>query len=916
MKNVLLVGTKYDTAAAEFCKTLMTQGYKTVILTSSAVNICAKNNFSNKAYIKAINSNNIKKIIIDEKIDTIFLNFGNKESMKTVLDLSVSGFLDENKVMISGLNVNTLYNILSPEHFNIFLDSNDLHPIENRYSSTLDYALQFAEEIGYPVYVYPAFTIGTPNKTLCYNEFAVSDTFNSQKEKSNLKQVFVEKSIDKFQSYKLCFLTDVEGKSRCILAGRHLEPYGIGHKNSPIFIEDINPKLKDKMTQLADKILEKSEIVGFSTLYFAYNEKTQEILSTYIDPLFSKLYRLAKIYTGLDLEKINLKLLNGETLENLDLKFNQTKKLTAVSNAYFIDDAGFNTSFDNSYYESFIKNLSLLSKEKINKKILNVCETQTQDLLISLDENNKSRFFALGELILRGKDVENLSLYTGIAENDLNFIAKIYSSLKNKELKEFNQQELNSDEQTVLFVNGYDSSYNKSNEKTYLSFFTALKYKENGYKTISLTSNFDSPAACLIAFDKVIIDKFDKSYIENLKVKLNAKKVIFDFNVQEQTETDVIEDKINFAKLLKTLDIKHRPYSLVHDKENLLTEAQTIGYPISVKNNDFDIVFWNKDELIDFIDSNINFDRVLVEKYFTGICTEVFCVKQQDEFKFINAVEKIERAGVNATDSIAVMPYLNLPEKAISNIKEISKKLLNHCEENKIMNIEYVYYNNEIYLLNRSDTKVDLLPFVNTLLVTDIGEIYYNILENKNIDEVSETINKNAVLMPMFDFDVINEKNNLLLSKSVGKVVSVEDSFAKAFIEAMRACKLTVKDYGSVFFSLKDSEKQAGVDVAYKFYKLGFKVFATGKTAKTFNENFIPTNLINRMSDEDDHLIQMINKNKLDYLVILTDSSSSSYKDTVYLRRIAEEKGIPTFTSLVMADTFIDSLSTGEISEN
>lgn len=916
MKNVLLVGTKYDTAAAEFCKTLMTEGCKAVILSSSAVNICAKNNFSNKAYIKAINSKNIKKIIIDEKIDTIFLNFGNKESMKTVLELSVSGFLDENKVTIAGLDVNTLYNILSPEHFNIFLDSNDLHPIENRYSSTLDYALQFADEIGYPVYVYPAFTVGKPNKTLCFNESAVSDTFNSQKEKSNLKQVFVEKSIDKFQSYKLSFLTDIEGKSKCILAGRHLEPYGIGHKNSPIFIGDINPQLKDKMTELADKILEKSEIVGFSTIYFAYNENTQEILSTYVDPLFSKLYRLAKIYTGLNLEKINLQLLNGETLDNLDLEFNQTKKLTAVSNAYFIDDAGFNTCFDETFEGSFTKNLSLLSSDKINKMILDASSTDTQDLLISLDINNKNRFFALGELILRGKDVENLSLYTGIAEKDLNFITKIYSCFKNKELQDFNKQELNSDDPTVLFVNGYDSSNNKGREKAYLSFFTALKYRENGYKTISLTSNFDSPAASLIAFDKVIIDRFDESYIENLKSKLNTKKVIYDFNVQEKPQTDVIEDKINFAKLLKNLDINHRPYSLVQDKENLPTEAQTIGYPISVKNNDFDIVFWNKDELFDFIDSNINFDRVLVEKYFPGICTEVFCVKQPDKFEFISAVEKIERAGVNATDSIAVMPYLNLPEKTISKIKEISEKLLTHCEEDKIINIEYVYYNNDIYLLNRSDSKISLLPFVNNLLVKDIGEIYYEILENKNLDNVSEIIDKYAVLMPMFDSDMVEDKNNLLLSKSVTKVISIEDSFAKAFIEAMRACKLTVKDTGNVFFSLKDSEKQAGIAVAYKFYKHGFKVYATGKTAKTFNENFIPTNLINRMSDEDDHLIQMINKNKLDYLVILTDSSSSSYKDTVYLRRIAEEKGIPTFTSLCMADTFIDSLSMGEISEN
>ncbi|MDO5015246.1 MAG: hypothetical protein Q4E28_04775 [Clostridia bacterium] len=912
MENILIVGAKYDSAVAEFSNSLKNRGIKVTILTSIPINICIKNDFSDKVYIKAITTENIKNIILTEKIDTLFINFGNLKTMQTVFDLSVSGFLDEKKVKIAGLNINAMHNILKPEHFNIFLDANDLNSIENKYSSTLEYALEYANEIGYPVYVYPAFTPDIPKKTLCFNDTAIEKTFDVEISKSNLKQVFVEKSIDKYESYKLCFVTDIFGNSKCVLATRHLEPYGVGHKNSPLFVEDIDLSLREKMANMGEEILKKADISGFLTIYFAYKKDTDEIIATQVDPLFSKLYDLTKIYTNLNIEDIYFDLLNGKNLSEIDLNFASSDKLTAISNAYFIDDNGFNSCFAENYEASFSKNLKLLNKKAINEKIAMVSKKDTEELLLSLENNDDFRFFSLGELVNRGKDLKNLSFYTGIKSEDLTFISKLYNKIKKDNCDEnILPLDFNFDDKTIVFINAADSRFTQSKENAYLAFFTALQYRKNGYKTVSFTSNFSGPATSKIAYDKVVHDNFNEKYSEILK---KDTKIVSDFSGFAKSDINVIDYKIEFSKLLEKLNINHRPYKLVSDKNELLPKAQEIGYPISVKNDFFDIVCWTKDELEDFADNHNFSDDILVEKYFVGTCAEVYGVYSNEKFNLLSIVEKIERAGVNASDSTAVIPNLNLPEKAISKINEISANLLKELSTNKMVNMEFIYYDNDVFLLNMSTTNVKLLPFINLSLKTDIGKIYYDILENNEINIEKSDEKQVFVRMPIFKSDSFDEKRDSLVSKSIGQVVGVEKDFESALIQSVKASGLNVKDSGAVFFSLKDSEKQQGVSVAYKFYKQGFKVYATGKTAKTFNDNFVPANLINRISKDDLRLSEMIMKNKLDYLVILTDSNSSSYKDTVYLRRLAEKKQIPTFTSLEIAQAFIDSLSKGDTS--
>ena len=392
---------------------------------------------------------------------------------------------------------------------------------------------------------------------------------------------------------------------------------------------------------------------------------------------------------------------------------------------------------------------------------------------------------------------------------------------------------------------------------------------------------------------------------------------------------DLAEDRARFEALLEECGIK-RPSGIgVMTKEEALDAANSLGYPVLVRpsyvigGQNMVIAHEDKDitEYMDKILSTGIENPVLVDKYMQGTELEVDVISDGEDVLIPGIMEHIERAGIHSGDSIAVYPPYNLTDAMRQKIIDCSTTLALRLGTKGLVNIQYLIYNNELYVIEVNPRASRTIPYISKVTNVPMVDLASKVMIGKKLANLGfgtglyKVPPYYAVKVPVFSFEKLNDVNTQLgpEMKSTGEVLGIGKTLNEAIYKGIIAAGFKINDPEKnpdvgVFLSVDEHDYDDIVSVAKKFFDLGMKIYATSGTAAAIGRLGIDVSVVPNVGDSDD-VFNLMEANKISYIVYTGALVDNTLDDFIALRRKAIQLNTAVLTAIDTANALADAIA-------
>ena len=395
------------------------------------------------------------------------------------------------------------------------------------------------------------------------------------------------------------------------------------------------------------------------------------------------------------------------------------------------------------------------------------------------------------------------------------------------------------------------------------------------------------------------------------------------------TDCDAIEraeNRDSFQKVLQSLNIPQPEGQAVTKIEDGVAAAARIGYPVLVRpsfvlgGRAMEIVA-DEAQLRRYLNTAVEIDEdkpVLVDKYIVGKEVEVDAICDGKDVFVPGIMELVERTGIHSGDSISVYPTFSISEKVQETIIDYTKKLGLGIGIVGLFNIQFIVDKDEnVFIIEVNPRSSRTVPFLSKSTGYSLADIATlcmlgKSLKDQGIDyDVAPRKKRWYVKAPAFSFSKLRGLDAYLSPemKSTGEAIGYDNSLTRALYKALQASGMNVMNYGTVFATISDKDKEEALPLIRRFYNMGFNIQATEGTAKFFKENGIRTHALPKISDGSDEILQAIRQGYVTYVLNTRDTSSvGALSDGHEIRQCAVENNVTMFTSLVTVKVLLDVL--------
>jgi carbamoyl-phosphate synthase large subunit len=391
---------------------------------------------------------------------------------------------------------------------------------------------------------------------------------------------------------------------------------------------------------------------------------------------------------------------------------------------------------------------------------------------------------------------------------------------------------------------------------------------------------------------------------------------------------DIAEDRERFDALLESFDI-HRPKGeSVMTLDEALQAANRLEYPVLLRPS---YVIGGQNMTIAYTDDDVKQymaiilsqgieNPVLVDKYMMGTELEVDCISDGEEVLIPGIMEHIERAGVHSGDSIAVYPPYNLNDMMLEKVCDISEKLALSLVTKGLVNIQYLIYRNELYVIEVNPRASRTIPYISKVTGVPMVELATKIMVGSKLADLGygtglyRTPPYFAVKVPVFSFEKLNDVNSKLgpEMKSTGEVLGVgknlNEALFKGLVSAGFKTDFHTREKHGVLITVTKQDRFEIVELARKLNDLGVHIWATPETAKAIESLGIEVSVVNKLR-EDNSIMELVESGALDYIVYTGKSDKQSINDYIKLHNRANQLGIATLTSLDTANAVAEIIA-------
>lgn len=391
---------------------------------------------------------------------------------------------------------------------------------------------------------------------------------------------------------------------------------------------------------------------------------------------------------------------------------------------------------------------------------------------------------------------------------------------------------------------------------------------------------------------------------------------------------DLAEDRARFDALLESLGIRRPKGMGVLTEEEALAAAEKLGYPVLLRpsyvigGQNMTIARTPKhtSKYMKAILAQGIENPVLVDKYMPGVELEVDVISDGEDVLIPGIMEHIERAGIHSGDSIAVYPSFNLSDRFLKIICDCSEKLALGLGTKGLVNIQYLIYDNELYVIEVNPRASRTVPYISKVTNVPMVDLASKVMLGAKLRDLGFGTGLHqappyyAVKVPVFSFEKLSDANSILgpEMKSTGEVLGIGKTLAEALYKGLTAAGFSVepsKTSGKgVLISVEESDYDEIISLAKRFYDFGLELYATGGTARDIEQLGIHVNYVADAS-ESNELMELLESGKIGYILYTGAVRDRSIGDYITLHRRAMQLGIPCLTSLDTANALADIIA-------
>ncbi len=502
-----------------------------------------------------------------------------------------------------------------------------------------------------------------------------------------------------------------------------------------------------------------------------------------------------------------------------------------------------------------------------------------------------------------------------------------------------------SDKKKIIVLGSGPIRIGQGVEFDYSTVHAVTTIKRHGYEAIIINNNPETVSTDYTTSDKLYFEPLTVEDVMNIVELEKPIGVIASLggqtaiNLAEPLEkrgvkivgTDVqaierAENRDSFEKIMEQLRIPQPPGVAVTNIEDGVAAAKKIGYPVLVRpsyvlgGRAMRIVA-SEAALRVYLESaaTVNEDKpVLVDKYIIGKEVEVDAVCDGTDVFVPGIMEHVERTGVHSGDSISVYPTFSISEKVKQTILDYTKKLGLGIGIVGLYNIQFIVDKHEnVYVIEVNPRSSRTVPFLSKSTgwaLADIATltILGKSLKEQGINEIYPAEKKRwYVKVPAFSFSKISGLDAYLSPemKSTGEAIGYDKKLTRALYKALQSAGMHVVNYGTIFVTIADKDKQEALPLIRRFYELGFNIEATHGTAKFLRSYGIKTREKAKISEGDEEILDSIRKGYVSYVINTRDLDAQEQESDGYkIRRCAVENNVTMFTALDTVRVLLDVL--------
>ena len=328
IKKVLIIGSgpivigqacEFDYSGTQACKALREQGYKIVLVNSNPATIMTDPVMADATYIEPLNVERLAQIIDKERPDALLPNLGGQTGLNLACELNRAGVLDKYGVKVIGVNLDAIERGEDREIFKETMKGLGIETPRSGICHTVDEAEAIAADIGFPVVVRPAYTMGGQGGGFCYNVEELRTITRNGLELSLTHQCLIEESILGWEELEVEVVRDSKNQMVAICFIENIDAVGVhtGDSFCSAPFLTIDKELEKRLQEMAFRIVEKIGVIGGTNVQFAHNPKTGRVVIIEINPRTSRSSALASKATGFPIALISAKLASGLTLDEI-----------------------------------------------------------------------------------------------------------------------------------------------------------------------------------------------------------------------------------------------------------------------------------------------------------------------------------------------------------------------------------------------------------------------------------------------------------------------------------------------------------------------------------------------------------------------------------------------------------------------
>ena len=481
-------------------------------------------------------------------------------------------------------------------------------------------------------------------------------------------------------------------------------------------------------------------------------------------------------------------------------------------------------------------------------------------------------------------------------------------------------------------------------EFDYSTVHAVMTIKNAGYEAIIINNNPETVSTDYTTADKLYFEPLTPEDVMNIiefekpegviaslggQTAINLAQPLADRGVKiigtDCLAIERAENRDSFEKILEELNIPQPKGKAVSRIEDGITAAKEIGYPVLVRpsfvlgGRAMQIVA-NENQLRQYLKSAVEIDEdkpVLVDKYIEGREVEVDAICDGINVFVPGIMELVERTGVHSGDSISVYPAFSISDKVKGTILQYAKKLGLGIGIIGLYNIQFIVDKDDnVFIIEVNPRSSRTVPFLSKATGYSLADIATEVILGKSLKEQGifdiypDEKKRWYVKVPVFSFNKLRGLDAYLSPemKSTGEAIGYDSTFTRALYKALQASGMHLQNYGTVFATIADKDKEEALPLIRRFYNLGFNIQATKGTAMFLKSNGIRTHILEKISSGSDEIPEALRQGHIAYVINTKEPGSGADNDGHQIRNVATENNVTIFTALDTVRVLLDVL--------